>query len=387
MVFAYLGPQPAPLLPRWDLFVRTAERDIGWAVIPCNWLQIMENSLDPVHVEWLHQYFSNYVSMDQPTSRPEATARAVAPRSRSASTCSSTASSSGACSRAMTEDIEEWAVGHPRRLPEHAEERQRPPPRFQIRVPMDDTHTTYCWYSVHTPDRHRPPRPRRDALLPGAGAGLDPTGNLQWDLLDNNSGQDMVMWYTQGEITDRDEEHLGLSDKGVILYRKQLEENLRKVERGEDPMNTFRDPATNQSIAARRRGDEAGQQLQHGGRQAPRRELLEVQPALQSRGRSSRRQELDPRCCKERSTSDEFPPPLRGRVREGGSTSWPTSILMSPRVTPPAPPPHQGRGTARCDPALFARYIRHTREARCRHHRSVERDRGGVCPAHCARAV
>jgi 5,5'-dehydrodivanillate O-demethylase len=58
----------------------------------------------------------------------------------------------------------------------------------------------------------------------------------------------MVMWYTQGEITDRDEEHLGLSDKGVILFRKQLEENLRKVERGEDPMNVFRDPAQNQVL-------------------------------------------------------------------------------------------------------------------------------------------
>ena len=36
-------------------------RDIGSAVIPCNWLQIMENSLDPVHVEWLHGYYMDYV--------------------------------------------------------------------------------------------------------------------------------------------------------------------------------------------------------------------------------------------------------------------------------------------------------------------------------------
>ncbi len=62
LIFAYLGPQPAPLLPRWELFVRDGVlRDIGAAVIPCNWLQIMENSLDPVHVEWLHQHFFNYV--------------------------------------------------------------------------------------------------------------------------------------------------------------------------------------------------------------------------------------------------------------------------------------------------------------------------------------
>src|SRR5205807_1689815 len=62
MIMAYLGPQPAPLIPQWDLFVwDDVMRDIGWGVIPCNWLQIMENSLDPVHVEWLHTVFSKYV--------------------------------------------------------------------------------------------------------------------------------------------------------------------------------------------------------------------------------------------------------------------------------------------------------------------------------------
>ena len=56
LVFAYLGPEPAPLLPRYDLFVwhGRAARRRARAVIPCNWLQIMENSVDPVHLEWLH---------------------------------------------------------------------------------------------------------------------------------------------------------------------------------------------------------------------------------------------------------------------------------------------------------------------------------------------
>jgi 5,5'-dehydrodivanillate O-demethylase len=41
----------------WDNVLR----DIGSTIIPCNWLQILENSLDPVHVEWLHGRFSDYV--------------------------------------------------------------------------------------------------------------------------------------------------------------------------------------------------------------------------------------------------------------------------------------------------------------------------------------
>jgi hypothetical protein len=39
-----------------------------------------------------------------------------------------------------------------------------------------------------------------------------------------------------------------VSDEGIILFRKLLEQQIDKVARGEDPMNTFRDPATNQSI-------------------------------------------------------------------------------------------------------------------------------------------
>jgi hypothetical protein len=68
---------------------------------------------------------------------------------------------------------------------------------------------------------------------------------LPWNYLDNNSGQDMGAWVTQGDIADRTGENLGRSDKGVILYRRMLEQNIRIVEDGGDPKNTFRDPADN----------------------------------------------------------------------------------------------------------------------------------------------
>jgi 5,5'-dehydrodivanillate O-demethylase len=50
---------------------------------------------------------------------------------------------------------------------------------------------------------------------------------------------------TQGEIADRSEERLGLSDKGIILYRQLLKQECEKTQRGEDPINVFRDPAKN----------------------------------------------------------------------------------------------------------------------------------------------
>src|SRR4051812_15720565 len=56
MLFAYLGPLPAPLLPRWDVLAwERGLRTINiQEVLQCNWLQCMENSVDPSHLFWLH---------------------------------------------------------------------------------------------------------------------------------------------------------------------------------------------------------------------------------------------------------------------------------------------------------------------------------------------
>jgi len=54
--------------------------------------------------------------------------------------------------------------------------------------------------------------------------------------------QDFVAWITQGKNADRSLEKLGESDRGVILYRKLLRDQMNIVSDGGDPMNTFRDP-------------------------------------------------------------------------------------------------------------------------------------------------
>src|SRR6201986_4835730 len=66
LVFAYLGPQPAPALPRWDLFVwPNAVRQIGIMHIDCNWLQCHENTGDPTHSAWAHGHMFQYVLEQQ----------------------------------------------------------------------------------------------------------------------------------------------------------------------------------------------------------------------------------------------------------------------------------------------------------------------------------
>jgi hypothetical protein len=58
-------------------------------------------------------------------------------------------------------------------------------------------------------------------------------------------GTDFMACVTQGAIPDRSIERLGTTDRGVILYRRLLEEQIQKVERGEAPMGVIRDPAKN----------------------------------------------------------------------------------------------------------------------------------------------
>jgi 5,5'-dehydrodivanillate O-demethylase len=239
MIFGYLGPKPAPVLPRWDLFVMDeCVRDIGFATVPCNWLQIMENSLDPVHVEWLHRYMRNYVlrklGKHDKQRPPERHVKIGFDEFEY-----------GIIKRRIiagnSEANDDWAIGHPVVFPNYLKTGNT----FQIRVPIDDEKTGYWWYRCFGADSGVTMEPQALDDIPMYTVPvpqLDPSGLPQWDVLDNNSGQDIVAWITQGLIADRTKETLGRSDRGVILYRKQLEEALQAVAEGKDPKNVFRDP-------------------------------------------------------------------------------------------------------------------------------------------------
>ena len=252
LIFAYLGPEPASLLPRWDLFAwDNVLRDIGAAVIPCNWLQIMENSLDPVHVEWLHRRFSDYVLGR--LGRSDLKRRFY----RAGNVTGTWAHEKigfdefehGIIKRKVvegrSEEDPEWRIGHPVLFPNIL----RVGSNFQYRVPMDDTHTLHIWFTAYPkpPDAevpHQDKVPTYEVPLP-----VDESGNADWQLMDNNSGQDITAWITQGPIADRSQEKLGESDEGIILYRRMLRQQLAIIEDGGQPMNVFRDPERNGTSA------------------------------------------------------------------------------------------------------------------------------------------
>jgi 5,5'-dehydrodivanillate O-demethylase len=115
---------------------------------------------------------------------------------------------------------------------------------YQIGVPIDDTHTWHFQYFCYVfPDGVTAPQ---QTNVPYAEVPLtDEKGDY---ILDYVLGQDMVAWYGQGDITDRTEEHLGVSDTIIIAYRKLLKEQIELVRRGGEPMNVFREAATNQHL-------------------------------------------------------------------------------------------------------------------------------------------
>jgi 5,5'-dehydrodivanillate O-demethylase len=238
LVWTYIGPAPVPLLPRWDLLVRQdLDRSIGVTHLPINFLQAMENSMDPIHFEWLHAIYGNYVRKRQ--GKPPS----MMPRKHEQ--IAFDVFEYGIYKRRLLEGedpetSDDWTTGHPVIFPYILSVGDDNQPSLQIRVPVDDMHTLHYWYrtSIRQPDA-----PPQDTIPIWDEPYIQPNGRL---VVDTVPGQDMMAWITQGPISDRTTERLGTSDKGIILYRGLMLEQMDKVERGEDPMGVIRDPAKNE---------------------------------------------------------------------------------------------------------------------------------------------
>jgi 5,5'-dehydrodivanillate O-demethylase len=236
LIWAYLGAQPAPLLPRYEFVVREDyDHDVGVTRMPCNWLQIAENNMDPYHVEYLHFMYTNYVH--EKLGKPKVE---VKRHKQVAFEVFEYGIIKKRLWEGDSEDSDEWRIGHPQIWPGTAiVTYPNGGVQAQIRVPVDDTNTMVYWYNAK-------PRPKGQAPKPDCRVWDNPLRDSRGEYLtDNLNGQDLMVMFTQGEISDRSLENLGESDRGVVLYRKVLLEQLDKIERGEEPLGVVRDPAKN----------------------------------------------------------------------------------------------------------------------------------------------
>jgi 5,5'-dehydrodivanillate O-demethylase len=228
LLWAYLGPAPAPLVPDWDLYHEPGYKQIVFAEIPCNWFQGQENSIDPIHFEWLHSNWSQALRGE------------TGPRAPTHVKIGFSEFDWGFVYRRVREDTTEedelWTVGRVCLWPNCLYTG-----KFEWRVPIDDETTLHvAWFNDPLPGSE----PFEQARIPyWYGPIRDPeTG--RW-ITSHVMNQDFVAWAGQGRIADRTREHLGESDRGIILFRKRMLEEAAVVARGGEPKGVVRDPAKN----------------------------------------------------------------------------------------------------------------------------------------------
>jgi 5,5'-dehydrodivanillate O-demethylase len=233
LLWAYLGPVPAPLVPTWEPFTwSNGFVQIVFAEVPCNWLQAQENSIDPVHFEWLHGNWSR--AMHGVTGRGPTHLKIAFDELPY-----------GFAYRRIlegqAEDSELWTVGRmclwPNCLFTGA--------HFEWRVPVDDENMlSVGWFFDRVPNEMEPFE--QDRIPYWTGPIKDPATG-RW-ITSHVMNQDFVAWVGQGTIADRTKEHVGESDRGVLMMRRKLLEQAEVVARGGEPIGLIRDPALNACV-------------------------------------------------------------------------------------------------------------------------------------------
>jgi 5,5'-dehydrodivanillate O-demethylase len=237
LLYAYLGPAPAPLLPRWDVLVW--QRGKRWivkeSVIDCNWLQPMENSVDPSHLFWLHGDTAHLMPRVKKYAEQHEFIRFEYGINKRRTTLP-LATGEGPMVDAhpllfptVLRHVAPYQGGHRHNL--------------QIRVPVDDHHTQVFRVNFVPSDDERS---LPEGAVPWRYMALK-TGPGEYKM-NMVSAQDSMAWETQGALADRTAERLGAGDEGIIMLRKLLREQIEIVRQGREPMGLVRDPEKNQII-------------------------------------------------------------------------------------------------------------------------------------------
>jgi 5,5'-dehydrodivanillate O-demethylase len=249
LYWAYLGPEPTPVIPRYDIWVREDGRRRIYVQpqLDCNWLQPMENSVDPAHSRVLH-------------------ADAGVRSGRSAPVANTT--------RGRTDDVsyfefQELPIGIMKKRVSrngHVDEHPLIFPNIlrhgndtQIRVPIDDTHTWIVFVNFEPTEDGSLVVQDYELPVDYLGPYKEPAGGLHPFVhytMEDVQYQDHMAWETQGPITDRSVERLATSDRGIVMLRDMLRREIEKVQRGEEPIGVMRDPNhatidTNHSVQMR----------------------------------------------------------------------------------------------------------------------------------------
>ncbi len=228
LVFGYLGPDPAPLLPLYDVLrMEDGVKGIQVRNVNANWLNHVENIVDVSHLAWLHGH-----------SFPAYGAKKV--------TYHWERQPYGADNVMLLDGVQDDADKHISCYGFPLVNRFTVPPvtpggelvrTVLYRVPVDDASSLLYFVRFFPSDKRDFSISLREDKL-----GVYKELESDWWGIDV-SDQDRMAIEQQGVIADRPNEHLGASDGGIILMRRMMREALAAIEEGKDPPCVIRDPA------------------------------------------------------------------------------------------------------------------------------------------------
>ncbi len=230
LLFAYMGPaDQMPSLPKWDLLVRrdgTKKIDIC-EVLRCNWLQAMENSVDPTHTYFLH---SHTLKLKGNPDHVPFHYRQVSKINFELVVNPDWAGIKK--QRTFAGEDAPVETPHPLIFPNILFVPVRVGYAMHFRTPIDDQNTQVFQFRFSPAKDGRATEQLDD--IPTAFVRTK-TDDGEFHMEDFTS-QDHMAWETQGPIADRAREHLGESDRGIIMFRKLLRDQIQAVQNGRRPV-------------------------------------------------------------------------------------------------------------------------------------------------------
>ena len=227
LVFAYLGPpERRPVFPMYDSYAVDGLRLMPAAkfTLPCNWLQVKDNSMDPVHTAFLHALSSGYQFTEafgvvpeldwQPTASGMVY---IATRRLGDLVWVRVCDYMPPNVHQFTREIEEA----------RAEKPASRPVIVRWAVPNDDTTTTNFELAQVDPAWGLT---AEQVAQPGFGQSEDRSYAER-----QRFPADFDAQSSQRTVAVHALEHLGSTDRGVIMLRKLVRDGIRAVARGEDP--------------------------------------------------------------------------------------------------------------------------------------------------------
>ena len=229
LVFAYLGPpEKEPTFPEFEPFSLPGYRSEPWGgnVLPCNWVQIKENCMDPAHTAFLHTIDGSKGFTDAFGVLPEFNFQRVPNGLVYVAARRVGENIWVRMTNQITPNIHQfpptWSDG--RTVQTFVR-----PMQTHWAVPIDDTTTINLGFNHYHEDDPDPKLLEEGANF---GQGCDRSYAERQRVPGDYDAHASI-----GPIAVHSREYLGHSDRGVAMFRKLLRRNIRAIKQGKEPQD------------------------------------------------------------------------------------------------------------------------------------------------------